>query len=115
MRAMIEKQAADGYAGLGVGCSVEAVGHFDPVAFNPVLVARARQAARNFDITHMRIVSGAGRDACWMTKRAPTSMVMCPFVDGLRHNEAEKITGGRASADADALLRAILGIAGVVA
>ena len=29
------------------------------------------------------IVSGAGHDACWINRVAPTAMVMCPCVDGL--------------------------------
>ena len=31
----------------------------------------------------VNIVSGAGHDACWINRVAPTAMVMCPCVDGL--------------------------------
>jgi N-carbamoyl-L-amino-acid hydrolase len=37
------------------------------------------------------IVSGAGHDACWINRVAPTAMVFCPCVDGLSHNEDEEI------------------------
>ena len=45
MRARIEREAAAICEALGVGCAVEAVGHFDPVTFAPELVARVRGAA----------------------------------------------------------------------
>jgi N-carbamoyl-L-amino-acid hydrolase len=45
MRARIEAEAPKICEALGVKCSVEAVGHFDPVAFDPTLVARVRSAA----------------------------------------------------------------------
>ena len=114
MRARIETEAAEICEALGVGCSVEAVGHFDPVAFDPKLVESVRKAAIDLGYSHMDIVSGAGHDACWMNRLAPTTMIMCPCVDGLSHNEAEEITKDWASAGADVLLRAVLETAEVV-
>ena len=60
MRAAIEKQAAEICEELGVGCAVEAVGHFDPVTFAPELVTNVREAAEELGYSHMDIVSGAG-------------------------------------------------------
>lgn len=114
MRAAIEKQAAEICEGLGVGCSVEAVGHFDPVTFDPELVGNVREAAIELGYSHMDIVSGAGHDACWAAKVAPATMVMCPCVDGLSHNEAEEISKEWAVAGADVLLRAVLKTAEIV-
>ncbi|MGV0909787.1 Zn-dependent hydrolase [Martelella sp. FOR1707] len=114
MRAKIEKQAAEICAALGVGCSVEAVGHFDPVTFDPELVGNVREAAIELGYSHMDIVSGAGHDACWAAKVAPATMVMCPCVDGLSHNEAEEISKEWAVAGADVLLRAVLKTAEIV-
>jgi len=108
MRARIEKQAAEICEALGVGCSVEAVGHFDPVTFDPVLVGRVRDAAEKLGYSHMDIISGAGHDACWANKVAPSTMIMCPCVDGLSHNEAEDISKEWASAGADVLFHAVL-------
>ncbi|TCT42129.1 Zn-dependent hydrolase [Martelella mediterranea] len=115
MRARIEKQAAEICEALGVGCSVEAVGHFDPVTFTPELVENVREAAVELGYEHMDIVSGAGHDACWATKVAPATMVMCPCVDGLSHNEAEDISKEWATAGADVLLRAVLKTAEIAA
>ncbi|MAM10046.1 MAG: Zn-dependent hydrolase [Rhizobiaceae bacterium] len=114
MRAAIEKQAAEICEELGVGCSVEPVGHFDPVTFDPELVANVRDAAVELGYSHMDIVSGAGHDACWAAKVAPATMVMCPCVNGLSHNEAEDISKEWATAGADVLLRAVLKTAEIV-
>ena len=114
MRARIEAEAPKICEPLGVKCAVEAVGHFDPVAFDPVLVARVRKAAEDLGYSHMNIISGAGHDACWAAKVAPATMVMCPCVDGLSHNEAENISKEWATAGADVLLRAVLETAEIV-
>ncbi|TDE40756.1 Zn-dependent hydrolase [Antarcticimicrobium sediminis] len=114
MRAKIEAEAAKICDGLGVGCSVEAVGHFDPVTFAPELVANVRNAAERLGYSHMDLVSGAGHDACWAAKVAPATMVMCPCVDGLSHNEAEDISKDWASASTDVLLHAVLETAEIV-
>jgi N-carbamoyl-L-amino-acid hydrolase len=114
MRARIEAEAPKICEALGVKCAVEPVGHFDPVTFDPTLVARVRKAAEDLGYSHMNIISGAGHDACWAAKVAPATMVMCPCVDGLSHNEAENISKEWAEAGADVLLRAVLETAEIV-
>ena len=108
MRDAIKEKAAVICEELGVGCSVEQVGQFDPVTFDPTLVDRVRNAAIDLGYSHMDIVSGAGHDACWAAKVAPATMIMCPCVDGLSHNEAEDISKEWATAGADVLLQAVL-------
>ncbi|PJN96515.1 Zn-dependent hydrolase [Amaricoccus sp. HAR-UPW-R2A-40] len=114
MRARIEAEAAAICESLGVGCAVEAVGHFDPVTFAPELVARVRGAAERLGYSHRDLVSGAGHDACWAARVAPATMVMCPCVDGLSHNEAEEITPDWAEKGANVLFHAVLETAGIV-
>ncbi|GHG23188.1 Zn-dependent hydrolase [Paracoccus aerius] len=114
MRARLEEEAPQIAAQLGLGIEIEPVGHFDPVTFDPALVGKVRDAAERLGYSHMNIVSGAGHDACWIAKVAPTVMIMCPCVDGLSHNEAEEITPEWASAGADVLLHAVLDAAEVV-
>ena len=113
MRARLEAEAAVIAADLGLGISIEPVGHFDPVTFDPKLVEVVRGAAERLGYSHMDIVSGAGHDACWINRVAPTVMIMCPCVDGLSHNEAEEITPAWAAAGADVLLNAVLEVAGI--
>ena len=101
-------------AALGCEFKAEIVGQFDPPAFDPVLLERIRQASDDLGYSRMDIVSGAGHDACWINKVAPTVMIMCPCVDGLSHNEAEEISPEWAAKGADVLLRAVLQTAEVI-
>ncbi|OYU40335.1 MAG: Zn-dependent hydrolase [Pseudorhodobacter sp. PARRP1] len=114
MRGEVERAAHAVAAELGLGCSIEAVGHFDPVTFDANLVNIVRQSAEKLGYSHMDIISGAGHDACWINRVAPTVMVMCPCVGGLSHNEAEEISPEWAAAGTDVLLHAVLEVAGVV-
>jgi len=100
---------------LDIQYKVEQVGHFDPVTFDAGCVKAIRDAAERLGYTHRNIVSGAGHDACWINRVAPTAMVMCPCVDGLSHNEAEEITKEWASAGADVLFHAVVETAEIVA
>jgi N-carbamoyl-L-amino-acid hydrolase len=114
MREQIEEKAQAICAELGVGYAMEAVGHFDPVAFDPTLVSRVRSAAEKLGYSHMDIISGAGHDACWTNRIAPSTMIMCPCVGGLSHNEAEEISKEWAAAGADVLFHAVLETAEIV-
>lgn len=115
MRAEIERAAHAVARDLGLGCTVEAVGHFDPVTFDPTLVDRVRNTAERLGYSHMDIVSGAGHDACWINRLAPTVMIMCPCEGGLSHNEAEAITPDWAARGTDVLFHAVVETAGIVA
>lgn len=100
---------------LDIKYAIEQVGHFDPVTFDKGCVKAVRDAAERLGYTHRNIVSGAGHDACWINRVAPTAMVMCPCVDGLSHNEAEEITKEWAAAGADVLFHAVVETAEIVA
>ena len=114
MKARLEREAAEIASDLGLGIEIEPVGHFDPVTFDEGCVAAVRRAAERLGHAHRDIVSGAGHDACWIARVAPTAMVMCPCVDGLSHNEAEEITRDWARAGADVLMHAVVETAEVV-
>jgi N-carbamoyl-L-amino-acid hydrolase len=113
MRARIEAEAPGIAQALGLGIGIEPVGHFDPVTFDPGCVDALRRAAERLGRSHRDIVSGAGHDACWIARVAPTAMVMCPCRDGLSHNEDEWISKEWAAAGANVLLHAVLETAGV--
>ncbi|MCW7542464.1 Zn-dependent hydrolase [Aurantimonas litoralis] len=99
---------------LDIDVSVDEVGHFDPVTFDETCVTAIRDASEALGYSHRNIVSGAGHDACWINRVAPTAMVMCPCVDGLSHNEAEEISREWATAGANVLMRAVVETAGIV-
>ncbi|HCH71800.1 Zn-dependent hydrolase [Ochrobactrum intermedium] len=114
MKARFEKEAPKIAAELGIGIEIEVAGHFDPVTFDNGCVEAIRNAAERLGYSHRNIVSGAGHDACWVNRVAPTAMVMCPCVDGLSHNEDEDISKEWASAGTDVLLHAVLETAEIV-
>jgi N-carbamoyl-L-amino-acid hydrolase len=114
MKARIEAEAPKIAADLGLGIEIEVAGHFDPVTFDANCVKAVRDAADRLGYSHRNIVSGAGHDACWINRVAPTAMVMCPCVDGLSHNEDENISKEWATAGADVLLHAVVETAEIV-
>ena len=93
---------------IGLQMDIEQVGGFDPVKFDEACVGAVRNAAERLGYSHRDLVSGAGHDACWMNRVAPTAMVMCPCVDGLSHNEAEEISPEWASAGTNVLFHAVV-------
>ena len=99
---------------LDIDHEIEITGHFDPVTFDTGCVKAVRDAAERLGLSHTDIVSGAGHDACWINRVAPTAMVMCPCVDGLSHNEAEEITKDWARNGANVLMHAVVETARVV-
>ncbi|MEP0519080.1 MAG: Zn-dependent hydrolase [Hyphomicrobiales bacterium] len=99
---------------MGLEVAFEKVGGFDPVTFDEKCVTAVRNAAERLGYSHRNLISGAGHDACWINRVAPTAMVMCPCVDGLSHNEAEEISPEWAKAGADVLFHAVVETAEIV-
>ncbi len=115
MEARLHKEATAICDRMGMEISFDKVGGFDPVAFDDTCVSAVRAAAQRLGYSHMDLISGAGHDACWINRVAPTAMVMCPCVDGLSHNEAEEISPEWAAAGTDVLLHAVLETAEITA
>jgi len=99
--------------GMELEVAFEQVGGFDPVTFDEGCVSAVRNAAERLGYSHMNLISGAGHDACWINRVAPTAMVMCPCVGGLSHNEAEEISKEWATAGTDVLMHAVVETAGI--
>ncbi len=87
---------------------LEQIFYYAPVPFDADCVASVRAAAQRFGYSHRDIVSGAGHDACYLAKVAPTSMVFVPCVDGISHNEVEHATPEWVEAGGNVLLHAML-------
>jgi len=100
---------------IGLTYDLKQVFYYPPVAFDEGCVAAVRRAAKHLGLTHRDIVSGAGHDACYIARVAPTSMVFTPCVDGISHNESEEISQEWATAGANVLMHAVLEKAEIVA
>ncbi len=99
---------------IGLTYEIRQIFYYKPVAFDKDCVAAVRRAAQHFGYTHRDIVSGAGHDACYIARVAPTSMIFTPCVDGVSHNEAEDIKPDWATAGANVLMHAVLEKAEVI-
>jgi beta-ureidopropionase / N-carbamoyl-L-amino-acid hydrolase len=73
MEARLRAGAAEIAEALKLGIEIEQVGHFDPVTFDEGCVAAVRRAAERLGYSHRNLVSGAGHDACWINRVAPTA------------------------------------------
>ena len=80
--------------------------------FDANCVGAVRKGAEIGGYAHMDIVSGAGHDAVYMAKVAPTGMIFVPCEDGISHNEIENATPEDIAAGCQVLLHAILDQAG---
>ena len=108
MDAALHAGVAEICARTGLTQETKQVFYYKPVAFDADCVKAVRRAAKHFGYTHRDIVSGAGHDACYIARVAPTSMIFCPCVDGISHNEAEDISEAWATAGANVLMHAVL-------
>ena len=84
-----------------------------PVAFAPQCIQAVRNAVEKLGVPAMEIVSGAGHDAVYISKVAPTSMIFIPCEDGLSHNELEHAEKEDVINGANVLLHAVLDVDGV--
>jgi N-carbamoyl-L-amino-acid hydrolase len=99
---------------IGLSYDLKQVFNYAPVPFDSGCVEAVRRAAKHFGYSHRDIVSGAGHDACYLARVAPTSMIFTPCVDGVSHNESEDIKQDWATAGANVLMHAVLEKAEIV-
>jgi len=97
----------------GVKADVEQVVYFAPQPFAPGLVQSVRDGARDLTLSAMDVVSGAGHDAVYVARVAPTAMIFVPCKDGISHNEIEDARPDHLEAGCNVLLRAMLAQAGI--
>ncbi|WP_346830752.1 Zn-dependent hydrolase [Pseudomonas abietaniphila] len=93
---------------IGLQHELKQIFQYAPIAFDAACIDSVEQAAIELGYSHRKMISGAGHDACYLSKVAPTSMIFVPCVDGLSHNEAEYIHPHWAEAGANVLLLAML-------
>ena len=67
-----------------------------------------RQGAEKAGFAMRDMVSGAGHDAAYIARVAPTTMIFVPCQGGLSHNEAESTSFEECAAGAQVLLNAVV-------
>lgn len=92
----------------GLEMAFEQIWYSRPVPFDPTCVAAVRAAAERNGLSHRDIVSGAGHDACYIARVAPTAMVFVPCEGGISHNEIENATPEDIAAGCQVLFEAVL-------
>jgi beta-ureidopropionase / N-carbamoyl-L-amino-acid hydrolase len=88
--------------------AVEEFWYFPPTPFDPAMVGAVREAAKAQGYPHQDIVSGAGHDAVYLARVAPTGMIFVPCVGGISHNEIEDAKPDDLTAGCNVLLNALL-------
>jgi N-carbamoyl-L-amino-acid hydrolase len=73
----------------GVDISHRIVADSPPAPFDADVVAAVQTSANFLGFSNRLMVSGAGHDACNMSRSYATGMIFVPSVAGLSHNEAE--------------------------
>jgi len=91
-----------------VTASVERVANYPACDFDTGCVSAVRDAAQTLGLSHMDIVSGAGHDAIYMARVAPTSMIFVPCEGGISHNEVENAKEEDLAAGCNMLLNVML-------
>ncbi|MDQ2101153.1 Zn-dependent hydrolase [Azospirillum isscasi] len=87
---------------------MEQIFYYAPVRFEESCVAAVRKGVERTGHSWRDMVSGAGHDACYVARVAPTAMVFIPCVDGISHNEVEDATPEWCAAGCEVLLLAVL-------
>ncbi|WP_112663442.1 Zn-dependent hydrolase [Microvirga flavescens] len=93
---------------IGLEAEAKKVWDSPAVRFDPDCVAAVRAGTEKASLPARDMVSGAGHDAAYIARVAPTTMIFVPCEGGLSHNEAESTTLEECGAGAQVLLNAIL-------
>jgi beta-ureidopropionase / N-carbamoyl-L-amino-acid hydrolase len=95
-------------AEIGLGLDFKEIWYSPPVKFADECVAAVGKAAEELGFSNRAIISGAGHDAVYLSRVAPTGMIFVPCKDGISHNEIEDAKQDELAAGCDVLLRAII-------
>ena len=109
MEATLRSTCAQVATDTGVSIGVTLNSSFATTAFDPACIDAVRAGAGRLGYRHMDIVSGAGHDAVYLARVAPTAMIFVPCEGGISHNEIENATPEDLEAGCNVLLHAMLG------
>ncbi|TSA08479.1 MAG: Zn-dependent hydrolase [Comamonadaceae bacterium] len=96
----------------GLPILIELVSSYPAQAFHADCINAVARAAQKLGYSNMPAVSGAGHDAVYMARLAPSGMIFIPCKDGISHNEIEYASPEHITAGCNVLLHAMLERAG---
>ena len=114
MDAALQAAVAELRTRSGIQIALRQVVYFPPQPFDATLVNAVRNGARQLGLSEMDVISGAGHDAVYLARVAPTAMIFVPCKDGISHNEIEDARPEHLEAGCNVLLHAMLQAAGPI-
>ncbi len=93
---------------LGLAFAIARIWDQLAVRFDPDCIGSVRRAAALSGFSTRDMISGAGHDAAYISRVAPTAMIFVPCKGGISHNEAEFTSKEQCAAGAQVLLQAVL-------
>ena len=93
---------------IGLAVASQRIWDKPEVRFHPDCVGAVRRAAALSGYSARDIVSGAGHDAAYISRVAPSAMIFVPCRGGISHNEAEFSSKEQCAKGAQVLLQAVL-------
>lgn len=100
---------------MGKGCSVDWAldAPSEAIKFDSDCIKCVEDSAKDifgtkYETLTQFMISGAGHDSVFTSKRVPTSMVFVPCLDGVSHNPAEYCTPEDCATGAQVLMGAVL-------
>jgi beta-ureidopropionase / N-carbamoyl-L-amino-acid hydrolase len=94
--------------GSGITFTFDRIWDSPAVHFDETCVSSVAAASEALGYSSRRITSGAGHDAAYIARVAPTTMIFVPCEKGISHNELEKAEPADVAAGANVLLAAVL-------
>lgn len=91
--------------------STRRLARFEPVVFDPDIVATIQDVCAALGHPARRMTSGAGHDAQMMARICPTAMIFTPSIGGISHNPREATAPEHLEIGANALLHTMLRLA----
>jgi beta-ureidopropionase / N-carbamoyl-L-amino-acid hydrolase len=108
----MEKAYREAVTRIAQDCKVEIdekrIWNSPAVKFAPQLIEAVREGVKQAGFSSRDMASGAGHDAAYIARVAPTTMIFVPCLGGISHNEEESTTLEECSAGAQVLLNAVL-------
>ena len=104
----VKTLAAKLQADTGLRIDIVQVSSYAAIGFHGECIDAVARASQKLGYSSMPVVSGAGHDAIYMARLAPSGMIFLPCKDGISHNEVEDAQPEHITAGCNVLLHAML-------